>query len=73
MTSKKWTCKVVKTQRGGNGEWFRHATAATFDRIEDAAAYASEFAENQAGVAGTKILVLSRSGEQVLATFAAAN
>lgn len=64
---KPWAYKVVKTQRGTQGEWFRHRTAATFAEQADAEEYARRFATEQRGVAGTRILVLARKGGRVVA------
>lgn len=60
MKTAKWNYRVVKAQRGGDGKWFRYPAAKTFSNDADARKYAQEFAREQAGVAGTKILVLSR-------------
>ena len=61
-TNSTWTHKVVKAQRGSQGEWFRYRAAATFGNETDARQYAEQFAAEQAGVGGTKILVLTRKG-----------
>lgn len=69
---KNWNYKVVKMSRGGNGEWFSHPTAATFEQIEDAKEYARKFhAEQQASLGvndGHKYCVLPRrkSGESAV-------
>lgn len=57
-----WQFRVVKSQRGTDGKWFDYATAATFATEDAARKYAESFAVEQraAGVAGTKINVLSR-------------
>ena len=69
-TKKKgWTHKVVKTQRGMKGEWFRYPAAATFPSQAEAEEYAREFAEDQRGVAGTRILVVARRGDAVVASY----
>jgi len=66
MTDKrKWTHKVLKRQRGGDGKWFRYPAAATFPSLEAARKYASEFAAEQRGVAGTCIDVETRAGRCV--------
>lgn len=59
---KAWKYKVVKSQRGMQGQWFSYPAAATFEDLEEAKAYAEEFAAEQraAGVAGTRINVFSR-------------
>jgi len=64
--SAKWTHKVIKTQRGGDGKWFRYPAAATFDSVEAADEYARHFAAQQAEVAGTRILVITRKGDAVV-------
>jgi len=66
-TKKAWAFKVVKTQRGCQGEWFRYPAAATFADQVEAEAYAREFADEQKGVAGTRILVVARKGGRVVA------
>lgn len=60
--AKQWQYKVVKSQRGMDGKWFAHPAAATFVSEADARQYAETFAAEQraAGVAGTRINVLSR-------------
>ena len=60
--TKQWKFKVVKSQRGGQGEWFYYPAAATFEREIGAHRYASQFAASQreAGVTGTRIVVMSR-------------
>lgn len=62
---KKWNYKVVKSQRGMDGKWFRYPAAATFEHFSDAEQYATEFAASQAGVSGTRINVLTRGGVSV--------
>jgi hypothetical protein len=66
-----WTHKVVKTQRGGQGQWFRYPAAKTGSQAE-CEAYAEQFAREQtaAGVAGTLILVVARKGDAVVKSFA---
>ncbi len=61
-TMAKWSYKVVKSQRGLDGKWFRHPAAATFQELDEAISYAKQFAASQenAGVGGTRINVLSR-------------
>lgn len=61
-----WTHKVVKTQRGNNGQWFRYPAAATFANEADAIAYAESFAAEQSDIAGTRILVVTRKGGRVV-------
>jgi len=58
-----WQFRVVKSQRGGDGKWFAHPTAATFATEDAARKYAESFAAEQraAGVIGTRINVLSRA------------
>ena len=67
-TKKAWAYKVGKTQRGMQGEWFRYPAAATFATQAEGEQYARDFAEQQRGVAGTKILVVTRKGNRVVAT-----
>lgn len=57
-----WTHKVVKMQRGTDGKWFAHSTAATFGSEAEARAYAERFVAEQraAGVVGTRINVVAR-------------
>lgn len=70
MTTKtKWAFKVVKAQRGMQGQWFRYRAAATFETQAEAEKYAREFAEDQRGVAGTRILVVARKGGATVAAF----
>lgn len=57
-----WRYKVVKQQRGEGGRWFPHRTAKTFSNLDDAKQYAADFAAEQRGVAGTRIVVSSRGG-----------
>ncbi len=63
---KPWAYKVVKTQRGGQGQWFRYPAAFTSADEAEAVKYAEGFAADQAGVAGTRILVLARKGDRVI-------
>lgn len=60
--AKKWTHKVVKVQRGGDGKWFNYRAAATFTSEASAVAYAKRFASEQcaSGITGTRIVVRSR-------------
>lgn len=58
----KWNYKVVKSQRGGQGQWFNYPTAATFVTLAEAEVYAERFAREQAEVGGTRILIRSRKG-----------
>ena len=55
-----WTHKVVKSQRGADGKWFYYPSTSRFNTEEGALHYAKQFAAEQAGVPGTRILVLSR-------------
>ncbi len=64
-----WTHKVVKTQRGHQGEWFRYPAAATFSSEAKARAYAEDFAKEQQGVGGTRILVVTRKGNRTVADY----
>lgn len=66
-TVKSWTYKVVKTQRGLGGQWFCYPAAATFTSQSEAEAYARGFAAQQLGVAGTRILVIARKGNALVA------
>jgi hypothetical protein len=70
MSKKAWAYKVVKTQRGSQGQWFRYPVAATFLTQVEAEEYAKSFAESQRGVAGTRILVIARKGGDVAKAFA---
>ena len=54
-----WTHKVIKEQRGHNGNWFRYPTATT-GSLEHCSQYAEDFAQEQAGVGGTRIAVYTR-------------
>lgn len=67
MTTTKngWQYKVVKSQRGSDGLWFRYA-GVTFDTELEAVEYAEQFAREQSAVPGTKILVVSRKGNHVI-------
>jgi hypothetical protein len=67
---RKWTHKVVKTQRGNRGEWFRYPAAATFSELAEADEYARRFVEEQHAVAGTRILVVQRKGNLTVADYA---
>ena len=64
-----WAFRVIKSQRGMRGEWFRYPTAATFSTQTEAEEYAARFAESQRGVAGTRILVVARKGDMVVREF----
>lgn len=68
-TKQAWTVKVVKSQRGGQGQWFRYPAAFTSASESDAIAYAERFAAEQAGVGGTRILVLARKGDRLIREF----
>ena len=63
---KKWTHKVVKLQRGMNGQWFAHRAAMTGTETE-ARIYAEKFATEQtnAGVTGTRIVVRTKGGKSI--------
>ena len=63
-----WTHKVVKRQRGTNGEWFSYPAAATFCAESDARVYAARFADDQRGVGGTRIVVQTR-GRRIVAVY----
>lgn len=67
----KWQYKVVKTQRGQQGQWFRHRAAYTSVDEASAVQYAEGFAAEQqaAGVTGTRVLVLARKGDRVVREF----
>lgn len=66
MKTKKpaWKYRVVKRQRGMEGEWFDYPGRG-FVCMEEAQKYAADFAAEQeaSGVVGTYIAVLTRSGE----------
>ena len=64
-----WTHKVVKAQRGSQGQWFRHRAAFTSADEAAAVAYAERFAADQVGVPGTRILVLTRKGDRLVREF----
>jgi hypothetical protein len=66
-----WAYKVLKTQQGSQGEWFRYPAAFTTADQAEAVAYAERFAAEQtaAGVARTRILVLARKGDRVVREF----
>lgn len=66
---KAWAYRVVKTQRGGDGRWFRYPSAYTSADEGEAIAYAERFAAEQAGVPGTRILVLGRKGDRLVRSF----
>jgi hypothetical protein len=67
MTATK-TYRVIKTQRGTDGRWFRYAPVRhRFTSADEANTYAQQFAESQAGVGGTRIIVVS--GRKTIATF----
>lgn len=65
--SKVWKFKVVKSQRGPQGEWFSYRAAMTTEDETEAREYAEKFAASQsaAGVVGTRINVLTRGGRNV--------
>jgi hypothetical protein len=65
MTTTRHGYEVCKKQRGGNGEWFTYP-ASRFDTETEAVAYADAFAAEQQGVAGTRIVVRRRKGDQVI-------
>ena len=62
-----WKYRVVKKQRGLQGEWFSYPGRA-FSTLEDATEYATTFAadQTQAGVVGTRIVVIGRSRATIL-------
>ena len=66
-THNAWKFKVVKKQRGLQGEWFAYPAAMTTTTEIEARAYADAFALSQrtAGVLGTRIVVLTRGGRFV--------
>ena len=68
---KNWTHKVVKQQRGSQGEWFAYPAAATFAGLGEAVAYAEAFAADQREnrVKGTRITVQTR-GRSVVKSIA---
>lgn len=68
-TKTAWTHKVVKAQRGSQGQWFRHPAAFTASDEATAVTYAERFAADQAGVPGTRILVLARKGDRLVREF----
>lgn len=62
--------RVVKEQRGGDGQWFRHAPGRTRHETQaEAEAAAAAFAADQAGVAGTRIAVLRLADGVVVKRF----
>ena len=63
-----WTHKVVKKQRGADGNWFKYPAAMT-GTLDEADKYAKKFAEDQTGVGGTKILVVARKGNVVIRSY----
>ena len=66
-TTKAWTHKVVKQQRGMRGQWFPYPAA--YAGTEDGARqYAAAFAAEQAGVGGTEITVQTR-GRAIVAVY----
>ena len=66
-TKAAWTHKVVKKQRGLQGEWFSHPAAKTGSE-DECVAYAEAFAAEQraAGVVGTRITVIARKGGETV-------
>ena len=64
-----WAYKVVKSQRGGNGKWFRYRAAFTSADESEAVAYAERFAAEQAGVPGTRVIVVTRKGDRLVREF----
>lgn len=69
VAKKTWAYKVVKSQRGGQGQWFRYPAAFTTADEAEAVEYAGRFAAAQAGVPGTRILVLARKGDRLVREF----
>lgn len=62
--------RVVKEQRGSDGQWFRYPPGRTrHDTQEQAEAAAAAFAADQAGVAGTRIAVLRLADGVVVKRF----
>ncbi len=61
-----WNYKVVKMQRGTQGQWFAYPAAATFEDEATAVAYAERFAAEQARIPGTRILVVTRKGKRLV-------
>lgn len=60
-----WTHKVVKQQRGANGEWFSYPGRGYSSEFEAVAA-AEKFAARQSEVPGTRIVVLARKRGRVI-------
>lgn len=62
-----WKFKVVKSQRGIDGQWFHYPAAMTTADEVQARKYAEDFAASQraAGIVGTRINVLTRGGKNV--------
>lgn len=61
-----WKYSVYKISRGSNGRYFRYPAAATFHSETEAAQYAREFAAQQRGVAGSKIVAARRRGDKTI-------
>lgn len=71
MSKTKWTHKVVKQSRGGQGEWFDHATAKT-GSLDECERYAEAFLAEQVsptpmggslkGSMGHRITIRTRGG-----------
>ena len=57
------TYEVTKKQRGMQGEWFAYK-AKRFETLEDAVAYAEQFAEDQYDTPGTRIVVTERESKR---------
>lgn len=57
--------EVAKKQRGNQGEWFSYP-AKRFTTAEAALEYAEDFANQQSGVSGTRIVVTKRKGSVVI-------
>lgn len=65
-----WKFKVVKKQRGMQGQWFAYPAAMTTESESEAREYAEQFAAEQraAGVLGTRIVVETR-GRKFIAEY----
>lgn len=73
-TATKWTHKVVKQSKGGDGKWFDHAAAST-GSLSECEAYAAAFLAEQlaptplgnslAGSMGHRITIQRRGGRNI--------
>lgn len=70
-TKATWNFKVSKKQRGSQGQWFAYRGRG-FATEDEAIAYAEEFADQQVGVPGTRIVVTARKGGKVIRDIATA-